>query len=121
VFRSPAQRAGGGKTTYLAPAGKIGNAHVGVLGARIQDVTDGTSNTIMIVEANDDSAVEWTKPADVVVDPKDPVKGLIGHYEKFFIAAFADGSVRAISGSAKAASLIGVFTRDGGEPVANDI
>ena len=53
-----------------------------MLGAGFKDVTDGTSNTIMIVEANDAAAVEWTKPDDLKVDPKDPFKGLIGHYER---------------------------------------
>lgn len=34
------------------------------------DKEDGAANTIMLVEVNDELAVEWTKPADF--DPKDP-------------------------------------------------
>jgi hypothetical protein len=119
IYRSSAQKVGDGQTTYLAPTGKIGEAHVGVLGARIKDVTDGTSNTVMVVEGSDDAAVVWTKPDDLTVDAKNPLKGLIGHYPQGFNALYADGSVRFISRNAKPAALLAIFTRDGGE-VAND-
>ena len=118
VYLSPAQKVGGGKTTYLAPTGMVDKAHIGILGARIQDVTDGTSNTIMIVESNDDAAVVWTKPDDLAVDSKDPFKGLLGHYEKGFQAAFADGSVMFLSRTLDSKNLLGLFTRDGGEVVS---
>jgi hypothetical protein len=124
VYRSPAQKAGAGKTTYLAPRGatgpKGGEVKYGVLGVPIKEVTDGTSNTIMVVEMNDEAAVEWTKPGDLDVDPKQPLKGLIGHYEQGFLAAFADGSVRFIRGTVKAETLNALFTRNGGEVVGND-
>ena len=43
----------------------------GPKGVRIADVTDGTSNTILFVEADDDHAVVWTAPDDLAYDPKD--------------------------------------------------
>jgi hypothetical protein len=118
IYRTPAQKVGGGKTCYLAPTGMVDKVHVGVLGSRIQDITDGTSNTIMYVETNDEAAVEWTKPADLTVDSKEPFKGLIGHYEgRGFPAGLADGSVRFIAKSIDSVVLIGLFTRDGGEVI----
>ncbi|CAN5300947.1 hypothetical protein BH11PLA2_BH11PLA2_53300 [soil metagenome] len=41
-------------------------------------MTDGTSNTILHVEAADSAAVEWTKPGDWTQDAKDPLKALLG-------------------------------------------
>jgi hypothetical protein len=82
-------------------------------------VTDGTSNTVMVVEANDDAAVVWTKPDDLTIDAKDPLKGLIGHYPQGFPAAFTDGSVRFIGRTTKPETLIAIFTRDGGETVGD--
>jgi hypothetical protein len=117
VLRSPAQKVGDWKTTYLSPTGMAGKAHIGVLGVKFQDITDGTSNTFLVVETNDDSAVAWTKPDDLAVNPRDPLKGLIGHYEQGFLAAFADGSVRFINRGAGQMNILGMFTRDGGEVI----
>jgi len=39
---------------------------------RMQDIKDGTSNTLMIVEVDDEHAVIWTKPEDWIFDPKTP-------------------------------------------------
>jgi len=123
LYRSPAQKVNGGKTTYLAPHGQTGpdgKVKIGVLGARIQEITDGTSNTIMVVEAGDEAAVPWTKPEDLAVDPKQPLKGLLGHYDEGFLAAMADGSVRFVSKTITPQTLLGAFTRNGGEVLGKD-
>jgi hypothetical protein len=60
------------------------------------DVTDGTSNTLMFVQAAPDRAVEWTKPADIDFNPERPLEGLRSP-RGAFLAAFIDGSVRRIS------------------------
>lgn len=39
-------------------------------------ITDGTSNTIMFVQAGADKAEVWTKPGGLTIDPEDPVKAL---------------------------------------------
>jgi hypothetical protein len=57
-------------------------------------ITDGTSNTIIIVEAEE--AVPWAKPADLRYDPKKPLPNFGGQFEDGFHAAFADGVVRFI-------------------------
>lgn len=59
------------------------------------DVTDGTSNTIMYVEAK--RAVPWTKPEDIPYDPKGELPDLGGYFPDGFNATFGDGSVRFFS------------------------
>ena len=51
------------------------------------DVTDGTSRTIMVVEANDKKAVYWTQPEDFPIDTKEPLEGLVNPELKGFLAA----------------------------------
>jgi hypothetical protein len=52
---------------------------------------DGTSNTILIIEAAD--PVPWTKPDELVYDPKKPLPRLGGHFRQGTNAALADASV----------------------------
>ena len=63
-------------------------------GPRFTEFTDGLSNTVLVVEAG--AAVPWTKPDDLVIDPKKPLPKLGGSIPDVFLAAFADGSVRTI-------------------------
>ena len=46
---------------------------------KIRDITDGTSNTLMIVEAKRN--IPWTKPEDLSFDPDKPVPELGGFVE----------------------------------------
>lgn len=68
-------------------------------GSKISKITDGTSNTILVLEANPKSAVIWSKPDDLVIAEKSPLAALRGQPNAGFNAAFADGSVRFISES----------------------
>lgn len=116
-LRSPRQAATlKDKTTYLAPLGKS-FVFDDPKGIKIFEIVDGTSNTIALVEADDDRAVTWTKPEDITIDSKNPVNGLLGHYTEGFHAAFADGSVRFIKKSIEPKVLWALFTKDGGELV----
>src|SRR5207248_1536085 len=60
------------KTTYLGLVNESAMFTGGPEGVPIKDVEDGTSNTIFIVDADDDHAVIWTKPEDLKYDPKNP-------------------------------------------------
>jgi hypothetical protein len=121
VFRSSAnpKLIADGKTTYLAP---IGDATMwpGAKGVRISEVTDGLSNTIFLVDANDDHAVVWTKPQDLDYDAKAPMKGLGGRYHAGFLAAMADGSLRLVNTGVSKTTLQAAFTRNGGEVLGSD-
>jgi hypothetical protein len=55
---------------------------------------DGTSNTILIVEAAD--PVPWTKPDELVYDPTKPLPKLGGHFRSGTMVALADGTVRLV-------------------------
>lgn len=116
VFRSPRSKAGPGKTTYLAPVNATtmwGDPKV----KRILDIHDGTSNTIMLVEVDDNHAVIWTKPEDLQVDPRQPLRGLRFDEAGVFATLFADGSVRALPRTITPAILNALFSARGGEVV----
>ena len=65
-------------------------------GVSLKKILDGTSNTIAIVDANANTAVLWTKPDDLQIDLKQPLKDLTGQPGGMFRAALCDGSVRGI-------------------------
>ena len=48
----------------------------------------------MLVEADDQHAVAWTRPDDWKFDPDHPKQGLLGQFKGGFHVAMCDGSVR---------------------------
>ncbi len=122
LYRSPAQKnADPGKTSYLVPVGKS-TIFPGPKGIRFpKDIPDGTSNTIMVVEANDQNAAIWTKPEDFSVKAKDAdlLDRLVRPGARGFNTAFADGAARFISRTINLKDLHALFTRNGGEVIGN--
>src|SRR5262249_51810770 len=84
-------------------------------GAKIEQITDGTSNTILAVEAKRD--VPWTKPEDIPFDSKAPLPELGGFTPDGFNAGFGDGSVRYLKKSINPGVLKALITQDRGEVV----
>ncbi len=104
------------ETFYQVFAGK---GTVFEAGKRITfaSITDGSSNTLMVVEAAD--AVPWTKPEDLPFDPEKPLPKLGGEFPDLFLAAFCDGSVHVIEKKKIDDKLLrALITRNGGENVS---
>ncbi len=101
IYALPGQKAAD-VTHYQGFYGK-GAAFAGKKGVRLQEILDGTSNTILIVEAAE--AVPWTKPADLPYDPDKPLPRLGGLHPGGFNAAFCDGSVHFLKTTLKPRTL----------------
>ncbi len=84
-------------------------------GVRFSQILDGTSNTLMVVEAGE--PVIWTKPDDLPYDPKKPLPKLGGLFPDGFHAALCDGSVQFIPNSYKKEFLRFLVTRNDGQVI----
>ncbi|MBW3540517.1 MAG: DUF1559 domain-containing protein [Planctomycetes bacterium] len=99
VLRSPNDTGEAGNTSYFALTGE-GTVFDGDEGTRFREITDGPSNTILVVETKRD--IPWTKPEDIPFDPtrfdpEKPLPKLGGLHADGFNAAMCDGSVRFFS------------------------
>lgn len=93
VFKNESGGLPEGKTNYLLVTGPSTAFPDGGATPRLAAFSDGTSNTILMVEADADQAVEWTKPDDWQLDPNNPTRGLGTLRHGGFLAAFADGHI----------------------------
>jgi prepilin-type processing-associated H-X9-DG protein len=121
VYRCPSRKnPEEGTTTYRVFVGDLAMFQEGQ-GTPLAAVTDGTSNTILVTEAND--AVPWTKPdAELKFDPKakPSLNGAGSPHPGGFSVLFGDGSVRFIKMSVNVQVFFALITRAGGEVIAAD-
>lgn len=104
-----------GKTVYLAVTGPGTAFGDGKTGPTPQDLKDGSSKTVLIVEADPDQAVVWTKPDDWEFDPNEPMHGLGHLYSKGFVVGFADSQTRTIDLHESPTVVKAMMTSAGGE------
>jgi hypothetical protein len=88
---------------------------------RISDITDGTSNTLQVVEVHD-SGIHWMDPRDLHVTQmpqiiKAPGVPFSSAHVGGAHGLLADGSVRFLSENTPAETLHRLIERDDGEPV----
>lgn len=117
VFRCPSARMPSNHTTYLCVSGRDFCFHASDPKS-ISDITDGTSNTLMVVEVPQDKTVPWMSPQDA---SESLILGIsedsgIPHTGRIH-TALADGSVRFISTNLDRASLRALLTISGNEVV----
>jgi prepilin-type processing-associated H-X9-DG protein len=103
-------------TTYQVFSGK-GTMFENGQNVAVFSVTDGTSNTLTVVEAK--QAVPWTKPADLTFDPAEApsLNGAGSLHPGAFNALFADASVRFIKVVIDPKVFRALITRNGGEVI----
>lgn len=116
TYVAPGSKAGAGKTNYVGVRNDKAIFRDGE-GIRIADILDGTSNTIMIVEADDDHAVIWTKPDDLELDEKKPHTGLGKLRKDGFLATMCDGAVHFIPSSVTPETLLKLIFRNDGQVI----
>lgn len=80
---------------------------------RLTSITDGTSNTIAMVETA--RPVQWTKPEDLPFTPERPVRNLLFKRNGTFAVGMLDGSVRHVRDTVSDATLRAAITAAGGE------
>lgn len=117
VYVAPGSKSGDGKTNYVTfrhessafPPGRS---------LSLAAMTDGTANTLMVVEVNDSHAVTWTKPDDLdFEDGSDVLAALIGLRQGGFLSAFVDGSVHFIPDHIDRENLTRLIKRNDGQDV----
>ncbi len=103
------------KTCYqviVDPAGVFNGAKT----SRLFDITDGTANTLLVVETESENAVPWMKPDDTSMAAFLTLGQVTRpNHTGGCNAAFADGSVRFLSTNIDRATAQALVTRSGGE------
>ena len=82
----------------------------------IRDFTDGTSNTLLAVDAGPDTAAVWTKPGGLEFTG-DNGRKLLGKIGDTFLGLMTDGSVRSISADIDADTLHNLIQHQDGNPL----
>jgi RNA polymerase sigma factor (sigma-70 family) len=109
VFEQP-------KNALLDGAGKVASRQPGI--RYPADITDGTSNTIVVIEGG--STIPWTKPEDLPYNPLGKLPALGGAFADRINVAFADAHVQTFRKDFDEAHMRAVITRNGGEVLDTD-
>jgi hypothetical protein len=97
-----------GRTNYLAPVGP-NTAFTVSRDSKLQYPPDGFAQTILVVEADEELAVPWTKPVDLPFDTKAPRNGLGNLREDGFFAVLGSAKAHVITKELDDPSVASLF------------
>ncbi|MDR3637333.1 MAG: M56 family metallopeptidase [Isosphaeraceae bacterium] len=120
VYRHPSAGPNEVDTAYVVPVNAGSIFPPRGAGTKFEEIPDGTSNTIMLVEAK--SGIPWTKPEDLTIggdlmQGDTPAPKVPAYSDDGFIVALGDGSVRFLPSTTSPAVLKAIVTRAGGEVI----
>jgi prepilin-type processing-associated H-X9-DG protein len=120
TYQCPSSPAGGPTTSYMVIAG-TGTVFEGSRAAALRDITDGTSNTLMVIEVPG-VGNRWAEPVDL--DASNPLLpfartgNVPGSFHPGGLnAAMCDGAVRFLSDGIAPSDFQALITRSGGERI----
>jgi prepilin-type processing-associated H-X9-DG protein len=117
TYKNPALKLENGKTTYVVPTGKETIFANPAKGVKLNEINDGTSNTLITMEVPASMAVTWTKPEDWDGGTAGAIEKLLAAVKDGFNVGFGDGSVRYMNKKIDPKVLKAILTPDGGETV----
>lgn len=121
IYTCPSDPDGATSTTnYMAIVGP-NTIFSGPDATSFRDITDGTSNTLLVVEVHQ-TTTSWMEPTDLDFNQMQMMIGggpteMGSHHPGGLNVLYGDGAVRFVSQAVDANTLRGMITRDGGEAV----
>jgi prepilin-type processing-associated H-X9-DG protein len=122
VYQCPSDTlVGPSQTSYLMIVGP-GTVSDGPAATKLSEISDGTANTILVVEAAG-SGINWLEPRDLDAEQlsylvNDPVDGgIVSEHPDGANVLFCDGSVTFVDGAVDPEELRAMSTISGGEVV----
>ncbi len=120
VYRHPMDKQDSKSASYFALVGANTLMGDNKRGTRMADIVDGTSNTLLIVEAKRD--IPWSKPEDIAYS-EDRAKAppeLGGWFKQGFLTVMGDGAARMISKAVAKNTLQNLIERNDGQPINHE-